>query len=82
MDEARLISRVRDARRDRRMTQSDLATAVGVSRQTIIAVEGDNYAPSVVLALKIADALDTPISELFQLEDESKPKTNPTSVHG
>ena len=45
---------VRAMRRARRMTQAQLATATGVSRQTVISVEGGDYAPSVYLAIRIA----------------------------
>lgn len=61
---------VRARRRSRRTTQADLAAAVGVSRQTVVAVEKGDYAPSVYLALKIARALDATVEELFPLEKE------------
>lgn len=60
-----LGNRVREIRRARRTTQAELATAVGVSRQTVISIEGGAYAPSVLLALRIADALDAPVDHLF-----------------
>lgn len=48
------------------MTQQDLANQVGVTRQTIIAVEAARYAPSLELAFKIAVAFGKPIEEVFQ----------------
>jgi putative transcriptional regulator len=57
------------------MTQQDLAQAVQVTRQTIIAVEQSKYVPSVKLALELAAALSTPIGELFWL-DTKEVKTN------
>lgn len=48
-------------------TQEELAVAVGVSRQTIIAIEKGNYAPSVLLALKIAHYFKKPVEKLFEL---------------
>jgi putative transcriptional regulator len=54
------------------MRQSDLAERVGVSRQTIVAVEKGNYNPSVELALKLAGVLGTTVEELFQLDDVEK----------
>jgi putative transcriptional regulator len=57
------------------MTQQDLAQAVQVTRQTIIAVEQGKYVPSVKLALELAAALDMPIGELFWL-DTKEVKTN------
>jgi putative transcriptional regulator len=59
------------------MTQKDLAKKAGVSRQTIIAIEGGNYNPSLELAFKIADVFGLPITEVFTYEkkgDENKNK--------
>lgn len=56
---------VRRRRRELRLTQAELATTVGVSRQTVIAVEQGDYAPSVHLALRIARALGATVEELF-----------------
>jgi len=50
------------------MTQADLAKKIGVSRQTINAMEKNKYVPSTVLALKIAQLFKTPLEELFFLE--------------
>lgn len=47
------------------MTQQTLADAAGVTRQTIIAIEGGHYAPSLELAFKIADVFGKPIGEVF-----------------
>ena len=63
-----LVNTVREVRRARRMTQADLAAAVGASRQTIVSIEGGDYTPSVLLALRIADALDRPIEQLFAID--------------
>ena len=49
--------------------QEDLAAAVGVSRQTIIAIENDKYNPTLELAMRLARYLGTTFEELFQLED-------------
>jgi putative transcriptional regulator len=54
------------------MSQAALAEAVGVSRQTIVAVEKGNYNPSVELALRLARALGATVEELFVLEGESR----------
>lgn len=51
------------------MTQQQLAEAVGVSRQTINAIETKKYVPSTVLALKIARTFDKTVEEVFQLEE-------------
>ncbi len=50
------------------MTQEQLAEKAGVTRQTIIAIEGGKYAPSLELAFKIAWAFDLPIGEVFSYE--------------
>ena len=58
-------TRIRAVRREAGLTQQDLATAVEVSRQTIIAMETGDYAPSVYLAIKIARALGTTVERLW-----------------
>ncbi|MEK7188202.1 MAG: helix-turn-helix transcriptional regulator, partial [Patescibacteria group bacterium] len=49
------------------MTQEELAAKVGVSRQTIIAIEKGNYTPSVLLALRIAQFFKKPVEDIFYL---------------
>jgi putative transcriptional regulator len=51
------------------MTQQELATHVGVSRQTIIAIEGGKHSPSLEVAFRIARVLGQPLDALFQLEE-------------
>jgi putative transcriptional regulator len=58
-------ARVRAGRREVKLTQQDLAAAVQVSRQTIIAMETGDYAPSVYLAIKVARALRTSVEDLW-----------------
>lgn len=53
------------------MTQAELAKRVDVSRQTIVSIEGGDYAPSVFLALRIAEVLDTTVEDLFGAKKES-----------
>ncbi|HKJ79725.1 MAG TPA: helix-turn-helix transcriptional regulator [Prolixibacteraceae bacterium] len=50
------------------MTQQQLADIVGVSRQTIVAIEKGNYSPSLELAFKIALTFNTPLGEVFTYE--------------
>ena len=66
---ARAVSnRVRELRqRGEGMTQQQLAEAVGVSRQTIIAIESGRYSPSLEVALKIARSFNQPVDSVFQL---------------
>ncbi len=52
------------------ITQAQLAEIIGVSRQTINAMEKGKYIPSTVLSLKIARYFETPLEEVFSLEDE------------
>lgn len=52
------------------LTQDNLAKLIGVSRQTINAMESSKYVPSTVLALKLAKVFEVGVEELFQLEDE------------
>ncbi|MEE8372873.1 MAG: helix-turn-helix transcriptional regulator [Dehalococcoidia bacterium] len=51
------------------LTQESLASAVGVTRQTVIAVEKGKFSPSVKLALEFASALETPLDRVFWLEE-------------
>jgi len=52
----------------KKVTQEELASAVKVTRQTIIAIEKGNYTPSVFLALKIAIYFKTSVEKLFKIE--------------
>jgi putative transcriptional regulator len=52
-------------RRQKEMTQQQLADAVGVSRQTIISIEKGDCVPSLLLAFKLANFFKKPIEELF-----------------
>lgn len=62
-------NRIKELRRLLGYRQEDLAEAVGVSRQTIIAVENDKYNPTLELAIKLARHLHTTVEDLFILED-------------
>lgn len=57
-------------RTERGVTQEELARAVGVSRQTIIALEKGNYTPSILLALKIAVFFKKPVEKIFTISYE------------
>ena len=52
------------------LTQQQLADLVMVSRQTIVSIEGGDYAPSVKMALLLAKRLETTVEELFILEEK------------
>ncbi|KMJ57126.1 Cro/Cl family transcriptional regulator [Bacillus sp. LL01] len=49
----------------KRMTQKDLADAVGVSKQTIFVMEKNNYSPSLILAFRIADYFNVDVNDIF-----------------
>jgi putative transcriptional regulator len=63
-----MINRLKEIRQQRELTQEALAAKVGVTRQTIIAIEKGKFVPSVKLALELADALQVPLEEIFWLE--------------
>ena len=52
------------------LSQQQLADMVGISRQTIVSIEKGDYAPSVRLALLLAEKLETTVEQLFVLEDK------------
>jgi putative transcriptional regulator len=65
----RLTNQLRRSRFDNNeMTQQTLADKVGVTRQTIVAIEQGGYTPSLTLGIKIARAFNKTVEEVFQLE--------------
>ena len=64
-----MINKIKELRKASGYRQEDLAEALGVSRQTIIAIENDKYNPTLELAMKMARKLDTTVEELFKLEE-------------
>ena len=60
---------IKRLRKEAGLRQEDLAGKVGVSRQTIIAIENDKYDPTLELAMRLARQLQTTVEELFLLED-------------
>ena len=65
---AGLRNSVRELRAERGMTQQDLADKIGVTRQTVIAIEQDKYSPSLETAFKIAMVFGVPLEVVFQYE--------------
>lgn len=63
-------NKVKVCRAELDMTQEDLAAKVGVSRQTIHAIEKGKYVPSTVLALKIAYLFEKKVEDIFSLEEK------------
>ena len=63
---------IEERRRERGMTQQQLASALGVSRQTIISLEGGRYNPSILLAHSIAQLFGEKIEDIFIFEEEEE----------
>ena len=59
---------IKRLRKEAGLRQEDLAAKVGVSRQTIVAIENDKYDPTLELAMRLARLLQTPVEDLFTLE--------------
>ena len=64
-----MINRIKQLRKAKGYRQEDLAEALAVSRQTIIAIENNKYNPTLELAMRLARYLNTTVEELFELED-------------
>jgi putative transcriptional regulator len=72
MAESEIKNQIRKLRFENgEMTQQQLADKVGVTRQTIIAIEAGKYSPSLALAFRIAKAFSAPLEKVFQYEGES-----------
>jgi putative transcriptional regulator len=67
-----VYNRIEEVRTDLGLTRQELADRVGVHYQTIGYLEREEYSPSLVLALRISEALKTPLSELFSLAQFKK----------
>jgi len=66
----KITNRVKELRGDRGWTQQQLATAVGVSRQSINSIERNRYVPSLPLALKFAEVFECATDAIFTLEEK------------
>ena len=65
----KLENRIHVFRAEHRLSQSDLAIHIGVSRKTISTVEVGKFVPSTVIALKIAQYFKVPVEEIFILKE-------------
>ena len=63
-------NRIKELRKQQNVTQEDLASAVGVTRQTIISLENGKYNASLQLAFKIAKYFNTDIESIFVFEED------------
>ena len=61
---------IRELRESRNISQKELGELVGVSRQTINYIELGKTSPKITVALKIAKIFNTPVEEIFELEEE------------
>lgn len=65
----RVTNAIRELREQHRgMTQQELAERVGVTRQTVNAIEGNKYSPSLEVAFRIADVFGVPLEKVFRFE--------------
>ncbi len=63
-------NKIKEYRKERKLTQDDLAKAVDVTRQTIISLENGKYIASLQLAFKLAKYFNTQIEDIFIFEEE------------
>lgn len=66
---AQLKTKIQELRKKHKLSQEELATAVGVTRQTITSIECEKYTASLVLAYKIAKYFDLSIEEVFEFSE-------------
>jgi putative transcriptional regulator len=69
---AAIRNQIRELRAMKQMTQQELADRIGVTRQTVIAIEQDKYSPSLETAFKVAMVLGVPIEQCFQYDLHGK----------
>ncbi len=67
----KMRNNIKTLRKARGLRQEDMARLLGVSRQTIVAMENDKYDPTLELAIKTARLLERPVEEIFFLDEES-----------
>ena len=67
---ANIITKLKEFRKAKKISQQELAQLVGVRRETIVHLENNRYNPSLEMALKIAEIFDCHVEELFQLNKE------------
>lgn len=63
---------IRSLRKEKGLRQEDVANLLGVTRQTIIAIENDKYNPTLELAMRLARLLGVAVEEVFILNDTKK----------
>lgn len=68
MEKTKMRNNVKELRKQANLRQEDMARLLGVTRQTIIAIENNRYNPTLALAMKIARLLKRPVEEIFFLD--------------
>jgi putative transcriptional regulator len=71
---SRIRNTIRELRGARSMTQQELADLIDVTRQTVNAIEGDKYSPSLEVAFRIAHVFGVPLEEVFQYDSSKRAK--------
>ncbi len=79
MKKVTITNRLRELRARYRMSQEELARRVGVTRQTIIAIENGKYLPSLKLAFKIARVFGMKIEDIFIYKEEEEDGNSDTA---
>ncbi|MDO5787408.1 MAG: helix-turn-helix transcriptional regulator [Phascolarctobacterium sp.] len=69
---SRLVTKIHELRRARKMQQAELANIVGVRRETIGNLENGKYNPSLKLAMDIAKVFGKPVEEVFQFVEDDE----------
>ena len=69
---AELITKIHELRRANKVSQAELAAAVGIRRETLSLLENGKYNPSLLLAMRIAKYFDKPVEEVFELEEDDE----------
>lgn len=67
-----ILNRVRELREERGWSQSTLAQAVGVTRQTIISLEKGSYVPSLLLAMNLAERFELSVEDVFAKREDGR----------
>lgn len=75
-------NRLEQIRKEKGITQEELADALEVSRQTVGSLENGRYNPSIILAYKIAKYFNLTIEEIFIYEEDKKWKNKKTRIFG
>jgi len=77
----KLSNNIRELRfKNGEMTQRELGTRVGVSRQTMNAIENCRHAPTVAVAIRIADVFQVWVDQIFELDYDDKPSRHESAV--